>query len=145
MGRPYSRDTRENQLSPSYPDSLHSSHVQGTCFTSREAYSRDTRENSFSLQMLESLSLSLFLSLSLSLSHTHITLTNKSHNKYRVHKIEHIYNQIWHGIKANKNIVVNYNFTKIIYLVLQYICNNPLIEISNTIEIKILTIINNFQ
>ena len=46
---------------------------------------------------------------SLSLSQT--TLTNKSLNKYRVHKIDHNYNQIWHGIKANKNIVVNYNFT----------------------------------
>ena len=45
----------------------------------------------------------------LSLSHT--TLTNKTHMKYRVHKIEHNYNQIWHGIKANKNIVVNYKFT----------------------------------
>ena len=45
----------------------------------------------------------------LSLSHT--TLTNKTHMKYRVHKIEHNYNQIWHGIKANKNMVVNYNFT----------------------------------
>ena len=31
--------------------------------------------------------------------------------KYMVHKIEHNYNQIWHGIKANKNMVVNYNFT----------------------------------
>ena len=31
--------------------------------------------------------------------------------KYKVHKIEQNYNQIWHGIKANKNIVVNYNFT----------------------------------
>ena len=31
--------------------------------------------------------------------------------KYRVHKIEYNYNQIWHGIKANKYIVVNYNFT----------------------------------
>ena len=31
--------------------------------------------------------------------------------KYRVHKIEQNYNQIWHGIKANKNIVVKYNFT----------------------------------
>ena len=31
--------------------------------------------------------------------------------KYRVHKIEQNYNQIWHGIKANKDIVVNYNFT----------------------------------
>ena len=45
----------------------------------------------------------------LSLSHT--TLTNKTHMKYRVQMIEHNYNQIWHGIKANKNIVVNYNFT----------------------------------
>ena len=31
--------------------------------------------------------------------------------KYKVHKIEQNYNQIWHGIKANKYIVVNYNFT----------------------------------
>ena len=37
---------------------------------------------------------------SLSLSHT--TLTNKSHMKYRVQKVEQNYNQIWHGIKANK-------------------------------------------
>ena len=55
-------------------------------------------------------SLQFALSLhTLSLSHT--TLTNKTHMKYRVQKIEHNYNQIWHGIKANKNIVVNYNFT----------------------------------
>ena len=47
-------------------------------------------------------------SCTLSLSHT--ILTNKSHMKYRVHKIEHNYNQIWHKIKANKNIIVNYNF-----------------------------------
>ena len=33
--------------------------------------------------------------------------------KFKVHKIEQNYNQIWHGIKANKNIVVNYNFTTI--------------------------------
>ena len=36
---------------------------------------------------------------SLSLTHT---LTITSHNKYRVHKIEYNYNQIWYGIKANK-------------------------------------------
>ena len=36
----------------------------------------------------------------LSLSYT--TLTNKYHMKYRVQKIEHNYNQIWHGIKAYK-------------------------------------------
>ena len=34
--------------------------------------------------------------------------------KYRVQKIEYNYNKIWHTIKANKNIVVNYNFTKLI-------------------------------
>ena len=101
-GRPYPRDTCENQLSPSCPDSLHSSHVQGICITLREAYSRATRENSFSLQLALSLH-------TLLLSHT--ILTNKSQMKYRVHKIEHNYNQIWHGIKANKYIVVNYYFT----------------------------------
>ena len=42
------------------------------------------------------------------LSFTHTTLTNKFHMKYRVHNIEQNYNQIWHKIKANKNIVVNY-------------------------------------
>ena len=31
--------------------------------------------------------------------------------KYRVQKIEQNYNQIWHGIKPTKHIVVNYNFT----------------------------------
>ena len=46
----------------------------------------------------------------LSFSHTQ-PLQIKTHKKYRVHKIEQNYNQIWHGIKANKNIVVNYNFT----------------------------------
>ena len=46
----------------------------------------------FSLQFLES-------SHSLSLIHNPY---NKSHNKYRVYKIEINYNQIWHGIKANK-------------------------------------------
>ena len=47
----------------------------------------------------------------LSLSHT--TFTNESNMKYRVQKIEQNYNQIWHEIKANKSIVVNYNFTSI--------------------------------
>ena len=47
----------------------------------------------------KTLQFSICLSLqSLSLSHT--TFTNKSLNKYRLHKIEHNYNQIWHGIKA---------------------------------------------
>ena len=33
--------------------------------------------------------------------------------KYRVHKIEQNYNQIWYRIKANEKVVVNYNFTHI--------------------------------
>ena len=91
--RPYPRGTRENKLSPSYPDSSHSSHVQGICFTSRKAYLRATCENSFSLQLVLNLH-TLFFS--------YTTLTNKTHIKYRVHKIEHNYNQIWHRIKVNK-------------------------------------------
>ena len=34
--------------------------------------------------------------------------------KYKVQKIEHNYNQIWNRIKANKNIVVSYNFTDVL-------------------------------
>ena len=46
---------------------------------------------------------SVFNSLSLhTFSFYHTTLTIKSHNKYRVQKIEYNYNQIWHRIKANK-------------------------------------------
>ena len=59
-------------------DSLHSSHVQGTCFLSRDAQSRDTCENPPGFNCL---SLHTF-------SHYHITLTINSHNKYRVHKSE---------------------------------------------------------
>ena len=62
----------------------------------KDAYSRATCENTL---VFNALSLH---TLSLSLSHTHTTLTNKSHMKLRVQKIEHNYNQIWHGIKANK-------------------------------------------
>ena len=64
----------------------------------KDAYSRATCENTL---VFNALSLHT-LSLSLSLSHTHTTLTNKSHMKLRVQKIEHNYNQIWHRIKANK-------------------------------------------
>ena len=92
-GRPYLRDICETQLSPSCSNSSHSNHVQGTCIISRDAYSRATRKNT---SVFNTLSLH-----TLSFSHTQ-TLTNKSHMKYRVHKIEHNYNQIWHGIKANK-------------------------------------------
>ena len=91
--RPYLQDTRKNQLFPSYPDSSHSSHVQYTCFTLQEAYSRATHENCFSIQL--PWVFTHFLS--------HTTFTNKSHIKYKVHKIEQNYNQIWYGIKANIN------------------------------------------
>ena len=81
-------------------NSLHSSHVLSTCFTLQEGYSQATYENSliFNLPWVFTLSL-------------HTTHTMKFHIKYRVQKIEHNYNQIWHRIKANKKIVVNHNFT----------------------------------
>ena len=50
IGKPYPRDTRENQLSTSYPNFSHSSYVLSTCFTSREAFSLATHENFFNLQ-----------------------------------------------------------------------------------------------
>ena len=81
--RHYLRNTHKNQLSPSCPYCSHSSHV----LTLQLALSFHT----------------LFLSQSLQI---------KTHMKYKVHKIKHNYNQIWHEIKANKNIVINYNFTK---------------------------------
>ena len=61
-GMPYPRATREIQLSPSCPDSSHSSHVQGICIISQDAQSRATCENSSVFNLLES-------SHSLSLSH----------------------------------------------------------------------------
>ena len=76
-----------------YHDSSHSSHVLTTCSTSRDGFSRATCEIFFALHFALSLH---------TLSHTH-NLTNKSHIEYRVHKIEHNYNQIWHKIKANIN------------------------------------------
>ena len=60
-GMPYPRNIRENHLYPSYLNSSHSSHVQGTCFTSREAYLRATRKNCLVFNCLKS---------SHSLSHT---------------------------------------------------------------------------
>ena len=63
-----------------YYDSSHSSHVLSTCFTSREGFSRATHENFFNLQFAFNLESSHFLS--------YITLTMKSHIKYRVQKIE---------------------------------------------------------
>ena len=76
------------------------------CSTHASLRGKDSRElpvkSSFLCSCLES---------SRILSPSHTTLTNKSHMKYMVHNIEHNSNQIWHKIKANKNLVVNYNFT----------------------------------
>ena len=91
-GRSYLRDTREIQMCPSYPDSSYSNHARHMHHFARCLLTSYPRKY-FSLQFALSLH-------TLSLSHT--TLTNKSHMKYRVHSIEHNYNQIWHGIKANK-------------------------------------------
>ena len=76
-----------------YHDSSYSSHVLSTWlhFVGRLL-------TSYSQKLLWSL---MSLEYSHSLSHT--TLIMKSHVKYRVHKIEQNYNQIWHGIKANTN------------------------------------------
>ena len=65
-GRPYPRDTRETQLSPS----VLTLHIPVMCKA---------------LALLR-----------------RMLITIKSHNKYRVQKIEYNYNQIWHKIKANK-------------------------------------------
>ena len=104
--RPYPRATRETRLSPSYPDSLHSNHVQGTCIISQDAYSWATRENSLVFNLLEYL-------LSLSLSHTQPLQLNLTINTgyKRLNKITIKFDT---ELKPIKQIVVNYKFT-IIY------------------------------
>ena len=72
-------------------DSSHSSHMLITCFTLQEASCKLPAKSSLLCTFPWVFTLSL----------THTTLTNKSHIKYRVHKIAQNYNQIWHGIKAN--------------------------------------------
>ena len=91
VGRPYLRDTCEAQLSPSCPDSSHSSMCK-----SHESLHR-MLSCEIPAKTLQSSIASVF---TLSLYHT--TLTVKSHNKYKVQKIEQNYNQIWYEIKANK-------------------------------------------
>ena len=90
-GRPYPRDIRETQLSPSVLTLC----ILVMCRTYallRGMLSREIPAKTSSV--FNNLSLHTF-----SLSHN---LTIKSHNKYRIQKIEYNYNQIWHGIKANK-------------------------------------------
>ena len=81
-GRPYPQDTRETQLFPSYLNSLHSNICK-----SHESL-RGMLGRKIPVKTLQS---SIAWVFTLSLYHT--TFTVKSHNKY---------NQIWHGIKANK-------------------------------------------
>ena len=91
-GRPYSRNTHESQLSPS----ILTLHIPVMCRAHALLHGMLSRE-------IHEKTSSVFNSLSFhTLSLYHITLTIKSHNKYRVQKIEYNYNQIWHEIKANK-------------------------------------------
>ena len=118
-GKPYPRDTRENQLSLSCPNSSHfshvqdtcitlscpdfshSSHVQGTCITSQDAYSRATHENT-----------SIFNALSLhtlSLSHTQPLQINLTWNTgYK--RLNKVTIKFGTELKPTKHIVVNYNY-----------------------------------
>ena len=90
--KPYLRDTRETQLSPS----ILSLHIPVMCKAHALLHGMLSHE-------IPAKASSIFNRLSLhTLSLYHTTLTIKSHNKYRVQKIEYNYNQIWHGKKANK-------------------------------------------
>ena len=51
-----------------------------------------------------------------------------------------VHNHIYEIIVSNKNISYSSMYMKIIYSILKYICNNPLFEISDTIEINIICI-----
>ena len=84
-------------------DSSHSSHVQGTCITSRDAKSQATRKNLFNLQQLES-------SHTLSLSITQSVQLNPTINTgyKRLNKVTFKFGK---ELKPTKHIVVNYNFT----------------------------------
>ena len=97
-----------------YPDSSHSSHVQGTCIISRDAQSQATHENSLVFNLLESLhththththTLSLSLSLSQPLqSNPTINTWYKILNKITI--------KFGMELKLTKHIIVNYNFTE---------------------------------
>ena len=89
-GRPYPRDTRESQLSPS----IMTLRIPVMCYALASLSGMAFHELPAKL---------LYSSLCLESSHSlsYKTLTKKSHIKYRVHKIKENYNQIWHGIKTN--------------------------------------------
>ena len=104
MRRPYPRATCKTQLSPfvlTLCIPVMSPFVLTLCIPVMcKAYASFREMLSCELPA-KILQFSIYLSLHiLSLSYT--TLTIKSHIKYRVHKIEYNYNQIWYKIKANK-------------------------------------------
>ena len=92
VGRPYPQATRETKLSPS----ILTLHIPVMCRVHASFRGMLSRELP-AKTLLSSICLSLHI-----LSFSHTTLTIKSHIKYKVQKIEYNYNQIWHGIKANK-------------------------------------------
>ena len=110
-GKPYPWDTREIQLSLSCPDSSHSSHVQGICITLRDAYLRATRKNTSVFN--------LFWVFTHSLSLTQPLQINITWN-IRYKRLNRITIKFGTKLKPTKHIVVNYNFTQIMKLLLNF-------------------------
>ena len=102
-GRPYSRDTRESQLSPSYLDSSHSSIYK----------SHGSLRGMLSCELLaKTLQSSIAWVFTLSLSITQPLQSNLTINTgyKRLNKIIIKFGTEW---KPTKHIVVNYNFTMV--------------------------------
>ena len=78
-----------------------------------------------------------WLGIKVSMNNPHCGVSESIHSQI-------VHNHICEIIVSNKNISYSSMYIKIIYSVLKYIYNNPLLKISNTKEIKILTIVNNF-
>ena len=109
--RPYLWDTHKIQLSLSCPNSSHSSYVQGTCITSRDAYSRATRENTSIFNLLWVFTHTLSLTQPLQINLTWNT---------RYKKLNRITIKFGMELKPTKHMVVNYNFTQIMKLLLNF-------------------------
>ena len=109
--RPYPWDTHKIQLSLSCPNSSHSSYVQGTCITSRDAYSRATRKNTSIFNLLWVFTHSLSFTQPLQINLTWNT---------RYKKLNRITIKFGMELKPTKHMVVNYNFTQIMKLLLNF-------------------------
>ena len=109
--RPYPWDTRKIQLSLSCPDSSYSNYVQGICITSRDAYSRATCENTSIFNFLWVFTHSLSLTQPLQINLTWNT---------RYKRLNRITIKFGTELKPTKHIVVNYNFTQIMKLLLNF-------------------------